>query len=428
MTRNRRLALGLSAALAISLVATGCGGGSGGGSGTLVLWHNYGTTAAATATENLVEAFEKANPDIQIDVRSQPSDNYFPLLQAANISKNGPDLAVMWSGLYAQKYASSLVNLKDVLPAEALDKVTGLDWASKGYNEDNGPLLMPLQTEFYAGFYNKAIFDEAGVEAFPRTWDEFLSACDKIKSAGYVPLTYGTGWAVGSTFYPWYDASYIMTGLYSPEEWGDLYTGETPYTSPEIEEAYARWAELKTHGCTNTDVITKGDNLVDFVEGKTAMVIDGSWDSAEFTKKLGDDAGAFLPPFSEQPQEGAIYFAGAGYSIMKYSQNQDDAAKFLEFMTSDAGVKIISDAGLIPPASNYKASDPLNQQLLDFVEQDGATVYPMIDNVIQPEVVDVGNKVLPSVLSGEITPADALKQLQDALEQLPPERREPVAQ
>ena len=38
-------------------------------------------------------------------------------------------------------------------------------------------------------FYNEDIFKEAGVEAVPETWEQFLDACEKIKAAGYIPIT-----------------------------------------------------------------------------------------------------------------------------------------------------------------------------------------------------------------------------------------------
>ena len=38
-------------------------------------------------------------------------------------------------------------------------------------------------------FYNKAIFAEAGIDKMPATWDEFLDCCQKIKDAGYDPIT-----------------------------------------------------------------------------------------------------------------------------------------------------------------------------------------------------------------------------------------------
>ncbi len=122
----RRWKIGAAIAAA-ALLAAGCGSSSGsGGSGsstapvTLTIWHNYGTEQNATALQNLAKAFHKLHPNITVDVVSQPASNYFALLQAKAISRNGPDLAVMWTGLFTLQYKGFLQNLKGLVPASAL--------------------------------------------------------------------------------------------------------------------------------------------------------------------------------------------------------------------------------------------------------------------------------------------------------------------
>jgi len=73
---------------------------------TLTLWQNYGTEQNAVATKNLIAAFEHLNPNITIKDVPQPGTSYFTLLQSAAISGNGPDLAVMWTGIYDLQYSS----------------------------------------------------------------------------------------------------------------------------------------------------------------------------------------------------------------------------------------------------------------------------------------------------------------------------------
>ena len=63
------------------------------------------------------------------------------------------------------------------------------------------------------------------------------------------------------------------------------------------------------------------------------------------------------------------------------------------------------------------------KNLLDFAANQGFTRYPMIDNVMQPEVTDVATKVLDAVLAGTMSPQDAAQKMQDALTQLPADRR-----
>jgi raffinose/stachyose/melibiose transport system substrate-binding protein len=89
----------------------------------LTLWHNYGTEANAVAAVNLAKAFEKAHPEISVKVVSQPAANYFALLQASAISKTGPDLGVMWTGLFAIKYQKFLLNLKPYFSSAEQSKI-----------------------------------------------------------------------------------------------------------------------------------------------------------------------------------------------------------------------------------------------------------------------------------------------------------------
>ena len=139
---------------------------------TLTIWENYGTEQNAVALKNLATAFTAQNPSIKINVVSEPASNYFSLLQSRAITHNGPDMAVMWTGLYSLQYASFLDNLKGSIPAADLAKMEGLSWMSPSLNASNGPLVMPLETQFYIGFYNKKLFAQAGIKSVPTDWTQ----------------------------------------------------------------------------------------------------------------------------------------------------------------------------------------------------------------------------------------------------------------
>ncbi len=421
----------LAAVAAVALVATACGS-SGGSSGstsgpvTLTIWENYGTEQNATALKNLAKAFEQQNKNVTVNVVSQPADNYFALLQAAAVSKTGPDLAVMWTGLFTLQYKDFLTNLKGKIPAADLARIdpNALKWTSDQFNAANGPYVIPLENQFYIGFYNKADFAKAGVTSVPTDWSQLFAACTKLKKAGFMPFTYGNGGQpLGAEFYPWYDMSYMMIGAHPVTDWQQLYSGQIPWTSAANEAQLTEWSKLKSAGCTNSDVLTKTDNLGDFESGKAAMMVDGTWDTQKFTQALGSKVGAFVPPFSNTPIKGVVDFAGDGLSMTSYSQHQAEALKFLEFMTTTQAAKIINAAGLIPAINGTSTSNPVNQEMLNFVSQDHMTVYPMLDNVVQPNVVNTGSKELPSVLNGSISPKSALGSLQTTFGQLPTSQR-----
>ena len=66
------------------------------------------------------------------------------------------------------------------------------------------------------------------------------------------------------------------------------------------------------------------------------------------------------------------------------------------------------------------------KNLLDFAANQGYTRYPMIDNVIQPEVSDVGTKVLNAAFGGAQSMSDALTSMRQTLDGLPPESKSQI--
>jgi raffinose/stachyose/melibiose transport system substrate-binding protein len=391
---------------------------------TLTLWHNYGTEINATTTEALVKAFNTAHPNIQINVVSQPADNYFALLQSAAVSKSGPDLAVMWTGLFTLKYKDYLEKINNYIPLSELKKLKGIEWSSENFNVNDGVYVVPLEDQFYIGFYNKALFKKAGITQVPRDWNEFFAACQKLKDAGITPMIYGNGGQnLGAAFYPWYDYSYMMIGAFPLDQWKGFYDGSIPYTDPRIVSQMDKWVSLHQKGYTNSDVITTTNVIDKFIKGEAAMIMDGTWDTATFEKPMGDNVAAFVPPFSDTPIKGVVEYAGDGFGITTYSPHKKEAAEFLSFMMSADGQHIIDKEGLIPDMQGYTTSDPVNQSMLDFAAKQGFTRYPMIDNVLQGEVVDVGSQVLDAALAEQTTVQAALKKMQDAFNALPADRR-----
>jgi len=420
----------IASAIAIALVLSGCSSSSKDSAATsdepvtITLWHNLGDTQNAEATKALTDAYTALHPNVTFDLVSQPGDNYFALLQAAAVSKSGPDLALMWTGLFALKYKSYLTNLKGLVSDAALAREGSLEWTADNFDAASGPYVMPLDRQFYIGFYNKDAFAKAGVSAVPTTWNELYAACGKLKSAGFTPIVYGNGGqSLGALYYPWYDASYIAIGQSSVSGLRDLYSGANQWNSAANIDSYSKYAALKTKGCTNSDVLTKTNNVEDFLGGKAAMIIDGTWDTKKFTDAFGDKVAAFVPPFSDSPIKGVVEFAGQGFGLTSYSKNQAAAAAFLEFMTTDEAAKVIDGAGLIPNINGATTSNAVNQQMLDFAATGGLDRYPMLDNVLQGDVVDAGNKIVPSILGGKTAVKSGLDQMAQVWKALPADNR-----
>ena len=407
-----------------ALLLTACGSGGSGSQTTLTLWQNYGTESNATATTNLVKAFEALHPSIKINVVAQPADNYFALLQAAAISKTGPDLAVMWTGLFTLQYDSYLQNLKSYIPQSDLSDMLGMQWVAPGFNTANGAYVIPLEDQFYIGFYNKSLFTKAGITSVPTNWTQLMTDCAAFKAMGTNCLYYGADTqALGAEFYPYYDLSYLMIGALGVSQWEDLYNGKLSWTDPTVEAQLSKWAALHQDGYTNSNVISSGDSLIALEKGQAAMIVDGNWDTAALYQSMGSNLGTFVPPYSDTSINGVVQFPGDGYSMTTYSQHKTQAAEFLQFLTTTQAATIIDQSGLIPDLNGSTSSNPVNQDMLNFAAQDGFTPYPMLDNVTQVGVVNEGSKVLPQLLAGQITVAQAAQDLQQAWQALPAGQR-----
>lgn len=82
----------------------------------------------------------------------------------------------------------------------------------------------------------------------------------------------------------------------------------------------------------------------------------------------------------------------------------------------------MSKTGLIPGREGYAASNPLYVGLLALSSQ-GFTKYPMIDNVIQGELVDTGQRVLNAAFAGQMKVSDAMQKMQDTWNNLPADEK-----
>ena len=83
----------------------------------------------------------------------------------------------MWTGLFALKYQKFIADLKPYFSAAERAKLNGIRYMAPDFNPAKGFLVMPLEVQFYIGFYNKALFKKAGLSGPPESWAELQTAC-----------------------------------------------------------------------------------------------------------------------------------------------------------------------------------------------------------------------------------------------------------
>jgi len=176
---------------------------------TLKVQEPYGldmTNSSAKAFDGLLREYEAANPGIKIEYLSPPgsiheNQTYDPWMQARMLAKDAPDIMNVHQVLVTQYYGQGwFLPLEDMLKASS-PYLNGKAWGTsldKGMinfftMNDKHSYGVPVDGVGVAVFYNKSMFKKAGITAEPKTWPEFIAACEKLKKAGFVAWNGGNG-------------------------------------------------------------------------------------------------------------------------------------------------------------------------------------------------------------------------------------------
>jgi raffinose/stachyose/melibiose transport system substrate-binding protein len=164
----------------------------------LVYWSMWNQTEPqAQALEEGIRDFEKQNPNIKVEINWNGRE-IRKTLQPALDNKQTIDIwdedlerVIKTWGTYALKLDAYLDNTYPATGGKAYkDAVMGsLIDLSRFYASDGAVYAIPYQPFVFAFMYNKDHFQKAGIASTPNTWDDLVAAMDKLKAAGFVPMT-----------------------------------------------------------------------------------------------------------------------------------------------------------------------------------------------------------------------------------------------
>ena len=139
-----------------------------------------------------ISRFEENNPGCKVEVNWAGRD-VRDILRSSIDSGNKIDIVEgdfsKITGNLGEDYLMDLTPYMEGTEFES-SITEGMASFAKSYTSDGKSwYYIPSQPFVGTLFYNKAIFAEAGIDKMPATWDEFLDCCQKIKDAGYDPIT-----------------------------------------------------------------------------------------------------------------------------------------------------------------------------------------------------------------------------------------------
>lgn len=289
-------------------------------------------------------AFEKANPEASIKVVDIAADQYENKITTMLAGGDTTDvLAIKGVGSYVN-YANKgqLVDLTETV--EGLPQATIDNYNSnlEGYQMEDGKYFaMPFRKDINMLFYNKSLFDEAGV-AYPSdlTWDEYEAMAEKMTKGEGDEKVYG------GYHHVWYP---LLQATAANQTGNDLLAGKYDF----LEAYYDRiirmqgkgsvmdYATIKTTSTTYASV---------FENEKTATMIMGSFYLGKLITAEKEGRIDLDWAVTDMPQqakgESKTYGGPTGFSVSTHSKNKELATKFVEFCSGEQGALEVAKIGM----------------------------------------------------------------------------------
>ncbi|MFE5400557.1 ABC transporter substrate-binding protein [Streptomyces sp. NPDC056580] len=392
----RKAAFALTASLA--LLATACTGQSGSGASddasketTINFWHAWSAPNEVKAVKSLVAGFEKAHPNIHVNVVGNMTDD--KINQALRTGGDrAPDVISSFTTNNVGKFCSSgaLIDLNPFFEKSGIDPRTTFPKPMNEYTQFDGDrCTVPLLGDAYGLYYNKTAFAKAGIAAPPKTWSEFEADAKKLtvsrggtyKQLGFMPNYHG-----------WESTTEHYFGQFSPTYFGK--DGKSALaTDPAFEKGFTLQKRLvdELGGFQKLERFraTLGDEWGPrhpFHTGQVAMQLDGEWrlGMAEQAKPGFEIGVAPLPvPDDQAGQYGKGYITGTIAGIAATSHKQNAAWELVKYMTTDTdavvgfanGIHNVPStlAALKSPKLKY---DPRFKTFLDIAADPDSTTTP----------------------------------------------------
>lgn len=285
--------------------------------------------------DDIVAEFEAQNPDIDVVITS-PNDATV-MIKTRLIKNNAPDIIgiggdrafadFVYGGVIED--ISDFEGLSDVKP-EYLQMTKDLELIPT-----EGIYAVPFAANANGVLYNKDMFAEHGWE-IPKTWDEFISLLEQIKSEGVNPL-YFTLKEAWTDLAAW---NSIDASINGPELFQQANEGETTFS-----EAYSltadKYQQLLQYGQDDPFAYGYNDGCIAFGSGESAMFLQGSWAIPQILSSNPDmNIGCFPMPATNS-EEDNVLTSGIDllFSVMKGTEHREECLRFIDFIIQYNSVK-----------------------------------------------------------------------------------------
>nr|WP_177297895.1 ABC transporter substrate-binding protein [uncultured Blautia sp.] len=325
---------------------------------TLVYWSMWESTEPqGQAIQEAVDAYT-AETGVKVDLQFKGRTGNREALQPALDGGTQIDIFDEDIDRVNSMYAKYLLDLEDLVKESGYED-TAIPGLMSACRDAGGGTLktIPYQPNVFAFFYNKDLFEQAGVEKEPTTWAEFLDVCQKLKDAGITPMTMDDAYATSVI-------GYHLARLVGEEKVVEIVT-EGKWDDPAVLQMAQDIEELAKNGyyseMVGSNVWPAGQNT-ELALGTAAMYLNGSWLPNEVKDMAGEDFkwGCFAYPELENGANGieTNNFGAQVFGINKDTKMPKEAFDLVKFITTGEYDAKLAEMSVGIPADTTNAEWP----------------------------------------------------------------------
>lgn len=355
---NRKILAAGSIAAVAALALAGCSGGADAGANTdpdapVTLTLSGWSIDTTPEFQRLADAFSEDHPNVTIELKEYDPTEYNTLVTADLAAGSGPDIITQKEVKYVTTFqeGGQLLDVSDVaLP----DGISGTD----SYEVDGAAYAVPYRQDSWVLFYNKTLFEAAGVDQPDGswTWDDYADAAEALT----------TDTAKGAYLHRWQST---VQGFANAQTGTSVLDGDFS----DMADYYDSTLALQDAGSQvdfNTSTANQLTYQGEFGTQKAAMMLMGTWYTATLiAQQASGEANDFEWGIAPAPQldekttgtdNTPVTFGdptGFGINANIDSAKVDAAKQFLEFAASEEAAQALAEIGITPALTNDAVVD-----------------------------------------------------------------------
>ncbi|WNR46942.1 ABC transporter substrate-binding protein [Paenibacillus roseipurpureus] len=306
---------------------------------TLSWVHHFDEEGARKWLEIGTQQFSKQDPSYSFALTGVDGGNYLSLLRTWAISGNMPDMYMIDNLDTAMDFIRSGYAM-DLSKQPFLAQID--ERYLSGVKSNDGRIwALPIDVNGAGVIYNKETFAKAGIQEPPKTWQQFLEACEALQKVGITPIAagYKDAWTIS-----WDIAADMLVNQYAanPTWIADIEAGKTSFKNNQIhfKEILQRFGDRLKYVNKNPFETDWNQAQMLLAEGKAGMIINGTWtvDGVK-SKNPRSNLGLFAFPYSSDPQKAIFGLKSTGGIVVNpKSPHKEAALRTLElFATQQMG-------------------------------------------------------------------------------------------